>query len=157
MRRLIAILFFSLCAAAPVSAEPVLKVINFTADWCPNCLALNPRLDEAIAQFERGSVTRIDVDATRLKQRMTEEETEQAHRDMYAVVEAHNVQYLWDWYGGRTGIAVVVAADNSEPIVCFMRHLSTEQIEGQLKLAKILAEKAPPGNRKPEGADCPVL
>ena len=62
-----------------------------------------------------------------------------------------------NWYGGVTGIAVAIAADTGEPLTCFMRPMTVKQIQGQMKLAKILAEKGTPGNRKPEGPDCPVL
>ena len=54
MRALIAVLFTTLLSAVPASADPVVTVINFTADWCPNCQILNPRLDEAIEAFDAG-------------------------------------------------------------------------------------------------------
>ena len=76
--------------------------------------------------------------------------------DIFRLAGNHKAGYLWDWYGGVTGIAVVIAADNGEPITCFMRSLDVKQIQDRLKLAKILAERAPPGRRKPEGPDCPA-
>ncbi|MEM7460833.1 MAG: thioredoxin family protein, partial [Pseudomonadota bacterium] len=67
MRTLLAILFTVLTFGASASAESVVKVINFTADWCPNCQILNPRLNEAIEAFPAGSVERVDLDVTRIR------------------------------------------------------------------------------------------
>lgn len=154
MRAIIATLMLSLVSALPVSAEPVLKVINFTADWCPNCQILNPRLDEAIAAFEPGSIERIDLDVTEVRGKTMIEQMA-IETDALRLAGEHKAAYLWDWYGGITGIAVAVAADTGEPITCFMRPMKADDIQGQLRLAKLLAEHGKPGTRKPEGPDCP--
>ena len=65
MRTLIAGLLISLTAVLTAGAEPSVKIINFTADWCPNCQILNPRLEEAMESFEDGSIERVDLDVTR--------------------------------------------------------------------------------------------
>lgn len=157
MRYLIAALLMICAAVSPASAQPVLKVINFTADWCPNCRILNPRLDEAIEAFEAGSIERVDLDVTRLRRNSTMIERAEVQTELLEQAHSHQVAYLWDWYGGVTGIAVAVAADNGEPITCFMRPMKADEIAQQLKLAKILAENGRPGTRKPDGPDCPVL
>ncbi|MCR9270562.1 MAG: thioredoxin domain-containing protein [Hyphomonadaceae bacterium] len=156
MRRVLTLLVLSIIAALPVQAEPVLKVINFTADWCPNCQILNPRLDRAIDAFEAGSIERVDLDVTAIRRNSSRIERAAVETDALMLAGEHKAAYLWDWYGGITGIAVAIAADTGEPITCFMRPMKKADIEDRLRLAKILAERAKPGNRKPEGPDCPA-
>lgn len=157
MRTILASL--ALILAAPLSAmsEPVVKIINFTADWCPNCRILNPRLDEAIETFERGSIERVDLDVTDIRRNTSIIKRGQIEADLVQLAGTHDVAYLWDWYGGVTGIAVAVAADNGEALTCFMRPMTAKDIEKRLTLAKILAENGQPGNRQPDGMNCPVL
>ena len=147
-----------LMAATAVSAaaEPSVKVINFTADWCPNCQILNPRLDEAIEAFDAGSIERIDLDVTDMRGQQSLIERTAIQTDVIRLAGQHQASYLWDWYGGVTGIAVAISADNGEPLTCFMRPMTAKDIEKRLNQAKILAEKGRPGARKPDGPDCPA-
>jgi len=157
MRHIILALAVCLSAVFPAAAEPALKIINFTADWCPNCQILNPRLEEALEAFDAGSIERVDLDVTRIRRDSSLVERAEVQTELLELADQHQVAYLWDWYGGVTGIAVAVAADNGEPITCFMRPMTAKAIEGQLRLAKILAEQGTPGARKPDGPNCPVL
>lgn len=157
MRAFLATLIICLMSAAPATAEPVVKIINFTADWCPNCRILNPRLDSAIDAFEPGSIERVDLDVTKIRRNSSAIERAQVETEARLLAAEHKAAYLWNWYGGITGIAVAISADTGEALYCFMRPMSAEKIEGQLKLAKILAENGTPGARMPEGPDCPVL
>jgi len=157
MRALFATLFMSLAWAFPAIAEPSVKVINFTADWCPNCQILNPRIDEALEAYDDGSVERIDFDVTRIRPNSTPAERGAVQAEILLLADQHQVAYLWDWYGGITGVAVAVAADNGEPLTCFMRPMTAKAIKGQLRLAKMLAEQGTPGQRVPDGPNCPVL
>ena len=111
---------------------------------------------EAVARFPAGTIEIVDLDMTDASRRADEETRANSRIDAIRLADSHQAGYLWDWYGGRTGIATVIAADNGEPITCFMRVLSTDQIEDRLKLARILAMRAPPGQRKPQGPDCPA-
>lgn len=157
MRTLIAAILLCLTGSLSAVAEPSVKIINFTADWCPNCQILNPRLDEAIQNFEDGSVERVDIDVTRIRRNSSAIERAEVHTELLQLAGQHQVAYLWDWYGGITGIAVAVSADNGEALTCFMRPMTAKAIKGQLRLAKMLAEQGTPGQRKPDGPDCPVL
>ena len=157
MRYLFALLALIMVPVSVASAEPVLKVINFTADWCPNCQVLNPRLDEAIEAFEDGTIERVDLDVTRMRRGASPIERAEVQMQVLKLADTHQAAYLWDWYGGITGIAVAIAADNGEPITCFMRPMKADEIEDRLNLATILAENGKPGTRKPDGPDCPVL
>lgn len=157
MRYIFAMMALILVPVSTASAEPVLKVINFTADWCPNCQILNPRLDEAIEAFDEGSIERVDLDVTRIRRGASPIERAEVQMQILKLADTHQAAYLWDWYGGVTGIAVAIAADNGEPITCFMRPMKADEIEDRLNLARILAENGKPGTRKPNGPDCPVL
>jgi len=155
MHRLAACCLALFAFCLPASAEPVLKIINFTADWCPNCKILNPRMAEAVASYDDGLIEMVNLDMTNAGRRNTELERTNAYADAIRLAEDNQVGYLWIWYGGITGIAVVVAADNGEPITCFTRRLHVDDMQDRLKLALILAKRAPQGARKPDGPDCP--
>ena len=157
MRYIFAVMALIVAPFQVASAEPVLKVINFTADWCPNCQVLNPRLDEAIEAFDDGTIERVDLDVTRMRRGASPIERAEVQMQMLKLADTHQAAYLWDWYGGVTGIAVAIATDNGDPITCFMRPMKADEIEDRLNLARILAENGKPGTRKPNGPDCPVL
>ncbi len=150
MRSLV-VLFIVLLMPAWAIAQPVIKIINFTADWCPNCLILNPRIDEARDSFEPGLIEQVNLDMTDARGG----EKMNVYADAIRLADMHQAGYLWDWYGGATGIAVIISADNGEPISCLNRALSVEQITARLNEALILAERAPAGRRRPNGPDCP--
>ena len=155
MKRVLALLALYLTVAAPVQAAPVLKIINFTADWCPNCLVLNPRLDEAISAFPNGSIERIDLDLTAAGRGATEAQIARAEEQAARLAMAHKADDLWSSFGGTTGIAVAIAADTGEAIRCFHRPMRADDIQQHLRLAKLLVEHASPGARKPNGTNCP--
>ena len=155
MRFLLFGLVTLLIGLGSATAQSSLKIINFTADWCPNCQILNPRMDEAITAFNAGSIERIDLDMTKARRGGSVLEIAGVHTAARDRAAQHKAGYLWNWYGGVTGIAVVISADNGEPLTCFMRTLSTEDIQSRLRLALLLAEHGTPGRRKPEGPDCP--
>lgn len=79
-----------------------------------------------------------------------------AFRTASETAASHGVTYLWDWYGGVTGLVVFVSADNGEPISCANRSLSTDEIERRIREAIVLSLRAPAGARKPDGPDCPA-
>ena len=150
------LILMTLAVVPTATAEPVLRIINFTADWCPNCRILNPRMAEALQAFPEGEIELVNLDMTNARAGQDQMTVINTHNDAIRLADSVKAGYLWDWYGGRTGIATVLAADNGEPITCFMRVVSTEQIEDRLKLARILAMRAPPGQRKPQGPDSPA-
>ena len=154
MRSLLAGLL--LMVIAPVAlGEPVIKVIRFTADWCPNCRVIDPRIDAAIEQFPAGLIEVVDLDMT---ETLGADDLEKLRifADAIRLAERHKAAYLWDWYGGVTGMSAIIAADNGEPISCINRALSRQDIVFRLREARILTNKAPPGGRKPRGPDCPA-
>jgi len=147
MHRLLASLVLGVIATSSAAAELVIKIINFTADWCPNCQILNPRMDEAIEAFDAGAIEHIDLDATNAPRGTPMIDRLAVQTDAIELAGEHNAAYLWDWYSGATGIAVAVAADTGEPLTCFMRPMTATDIQDRLELAKTLTEHGKPGAR----------
>lgn len=139
----------------PVHAEPVLKIINFTADWCPNCRILNPEIDAALKEFPASEVQLVNLDMTTAGRSASDDEKRAAFSEALALAEQNDAAYLWAWYGGATGIAAIISADNGEPISCLNRLLDAKAIEGRLREASIIAQRRAPGTRMPNGPDCP--
>ncbi|MEL7130134.1 MAG: thioredoxin family protein [Pseudomonadota bacterium] len=149
-------LILATCFSFSAAADPVVKVIYFTADWCANCRAFEPILEDALDTFPDGDIERVDIDLTRSTQRFSDEERRATWRGAFDTAMAHDVAYLVDWFGNRTGIAVVVAADNGEPINCLQRPLDANQVTGRLREAMIFSRRRAPGTRMPDGPECPA-
>lgn len=145
----------SAALALPAQAEPLVKVINFTADWCPVCPAVNARLTEALEDFEAGEVEVITIDMTDLRGKGQDVKWQTVAR-LKEQTAAHDVFYLWEWYGGYTGLAAIVAADNGEPLNCVQFPMSAEDMSKRIYHGTILAEHGQPGARMPDGPNCPA-
>lgn len=152
--RLITILLAIFACALPAAAEPTVKVINFTAKWCPVCRMLDPRLHDAVERFEDRGAILVNLDQTRLTRR-DDAAQKVLMENLHQLTASHNVAYLWDWYGGHAGIAVIVAADNGEPLTCITSALTTNQIADLLQESVILATRVRAGARRPKGTNCP--
>jgi len=144
--------FIAFCLSS--AADPAVKIINFSANWCPLCRVLDPRLADAADRFKDRGVILVEVDMTGLT-RSDDDAQKALIAQLQALTEAHDTGYLWDWYGGHAGVAVIIAADNGEPLSCITTALSTSQIEDRLQESLILATKVKPGHRRPNGTDCP--
>ncbi len=145
----------ALLLSASAIAAPAVKVIYFTASWCSNCRVLTPRIDEAIAAFGPSEAELVKVDLTDMFDGTIEERLAMVKTAQETLL-AHEARYLWDWYGGYTGIAAIVASDNGEPLSCIMRIMTTEEIGARIAEGIYAAHRQPPGARKPEGPDCPA-
>jgi thiol-disulfide isomerase/thioredoxin len=151
---LFAVLILGLLAPQASLAEAPVKIVNFTADWCASCHEFEPKFARALESYTVDEVELVTVDLTHL--RSGDDSKQATIRASKALLRAHNAAYLWDWYGGYTGLAVMIASDTGEPISCVDKTYSARQISDRIKLAGILAEKAAPGRRRPDGADCPA-
>lgn len=152
--RFLTIILIMLTCSLPAAAEPSVKVINFTAKWCPVCRMLDPRLHDAVKRFEDRGAILVNLDQTRLTRR--EDAAQKVlMENLHQLTASHNVAYLWDWYGGHAGIAVIVAADNGEPLTCITSALTTNQIADLLQESVILATRVSAGARRPKGTNCP--
>jgi len=154
MRR-IAFLTAFLLAPLWANAEPVLKIINFTAEWCPNCQILNPAMNNALSNFPEGEIEVVNLDMTHAGRGSSEEQRLRVYSDAIRLADSHQAGYLWDWYGGVTGIAAIISADNGEPISCANRALDETAIADRLREAAIISKRRTPGTRMPQGPDCP--
>jgi thiol-disulfide isomerase/thioredoxin len=152
--RLLIIIALVLASALPATAEPTVKVVNFTANWCPLCRILDPRLHDAVERFENRGAILVNLDQTHLTQRDDAGQKPLVER-LQQLTASHDVAYLWDWYGGHAGIAVIVAADNGEPLTCITSALATDQIADLLQESVILATRVSAGARRPKGTNCP--
>ena len=142
-----------LACALPSFAEAPVKIVNFTADWCASCHEFEPKFARALEDYTTQDVELITVDLTNLRAGPdSKQATIEASK---ALLRFHDAEYLWDWYGGFTGMAVMIASDTGEPISCVDRGYSAKQISDRIKLASVLATRAAPGRRRPDGADCP--
>lgn len=141
--------------AQSTSQSPTLRLINFTADWCPNCQALNPKIEEAIETLTFATVERVDLDMTGAHRSASEEEKAVAWNNAVRLADSKQAGYLWDWYGGVTGIAVIISADNGEPISCLNRTHSTNDIIARFREAEVISLRRTPGSRMPNGPECP--
>ena len=135
------------------AAEPSVKVINFTANWCPLCRVLDPRLTDAVDQ-SNGQAVLVTVDMTHLTRSGSIEQKALAD-SLKALTASLQAGYLWDWYGGRAGIAIIIASDNGEPLTCISTALTTAEISDRIQESLVLATIVRPGRRRPDGTDCP--
>lgn len=156
MRLLSLSLAMGLIMIWPVQADPVLKIINFTAKDCARCLSLNPHLDAAIARFPIGSIIRIDLDMTRARRAATPQQISTIHSEARKTAETHKAAHLWHRYGPITGLAVVIASDTGETINCLLHPMDTKEMINRLKLAKIMAERGTHGHRRLHKQPCPA-
>jgi len=156
MRRHLIASLFCVLSLGSAQAEPLLKVINFTADWCQSCRLLNPRLNEAIKAYPAGEISRIDLDLTDLQSDLPPRDLARLHEQIWQTANRHKASFLVEWFRDTTGIAIVIAADTGEPLSCIDSAVSEEAIRKRLMLAKIVAEKGSPGTRKPLGTSCPA-
>ncbi len=134
------------------SAEPAMKVLNYTAEWCPKCQILNPRLSEALESFTETSVRRVDLNMTYARG----ERRSAIMAGIESKTLAHQAGYLWEWYGGATGLAAVIASDDGELLTCLLPGNSVQEMQARLTQALILAENGTPGDRMLDAADCPA-
>lgn len=139
-------------ATLSAAADAPVKLINITAEWCPNCLILNPKIDEAMQTLPGGKVDRINLDLTEARGA----KRTAMHETARQTAAGHKAGYFWDAFPGQTGIAVLIAADTGEALFCLTRPISVEEIEWRLRQSIVLAEKGAPGARMPDGPDCPA-
>ena len=128
------------------SASESVRILYFTADWCPNCQLIEPRLEEALETLGSAAVRRIDIDVTAMQ---TADQMAQAnvYADAIRTLQASKAEYLWDYYGGYTGVAVLVAADTGEPLSCFTSALDVDTMLKRLRADTARVAALPPGSR----------
>ena len=160
LRAISGAVLFVTCLVAPAMAQgyqaPLVRVVNFTADWCPNCRIFDPRLEQALEQLHDQGFEAVKVDLT-ITRTGSQDERLAFWQRLPANMNAAGIGPLHKGFQAfpYTGYAVVVAADTLEPLVCFMGPVSVDYLKQQLTAAKVRVENLPRGQRVPEGADCP--
>ena len=153
MRRFLSTLAFGACLGMPAVAEgenaagsESVRILYFTADWCPNCQLIEPRLEEALETLASDKVRRVDVDVTAMQ---TTDQMAQAniYADAIRTLQESKAEYLWDYYGGFTGVAVLVAADTGEPLSCFTSAVDVDTMLKRLRADTARVAALPPGSR----------
>ncbi|GEM_PF-963893 len=132
-------------AVATQGSGASVTLVSFTAEWCPNCKIIDPKMDTAMEAFSDGSVDRIILDMTDAERRA--ESFEKVNGTIFAAVYGDHL--------GVTGIGIITAADSGEKIGCVTRLHSVEEIITALEDAKIAVANQPPYERSIEGAPCP--
>jgi thiol-disulfide isomerase/thioredoxin len=144
-------------AALPAAAAPRLTVFFFMADWCSNCRVIEPELTAALDAAGKLRPERVDLDMTATRGGTTATFADASARSIRAL-ETLRAAYLWDYYGGVTGVAVIVANDSGEALACITRLQDREKIGDLIERADQRLEAKPVGERLPKGAvpeNCP--
>ncbi len=144
IRALIAAAMFALSAQAACAQTPTVRLVFFTADWCPNCRVLEPELARAVSRVS--GAERVDVDATDAR----------SQAESAARAERLGLARLYADYAGKTGFAAIVAADTLEPIACITASFAAPEIEAELRRAITRVRTRPPLSRATDrAAACP--
>ncbi|MEM1194286.1 MAG: thioredoxin domain-containing protein [Pseudomonadota bacterium] len=127
------------------STAPVIYVVNFTADWCPNCKILDPALATALMQVDGMPMQAVTLD-------LTNADTANAAFDR---VNGTVLAGVYGDYIGLTGLAVMVAADSGEKLGCATRVMDVGGIAATIRGAVETATAYPAGERPAPGFLCP--
>lgn len=129
-----------------VAAQPQLYVVSFTADWCPNCKILDPRVDKAMESFSSKPVEHVTFD-------MTNGETRQA---TFNKADGTVLAGVYGDHLGVTGIAILTAADSGEKLGCATRDHSAAEIQTMVREALAMIETEPALSRRGGLGKCPA-
>lgn len=127
------------------SAELLVNVVLFRADWCANCHILEPVLEQAMEQIGDTPVELVVLDFTNA----------QKWDQAIEVALDHNVVKVYNAYAGLTGLVVMTVASTGERIDCFNRTFSAPAMVHAMKQAVSRAQSAPAGQPLSASAFCP--
>lgn len=103
-------------ASRPVEASQI-AAVRVHADWCPNCRALDPKVEKVIASDEWDGVTFVRIDYTRRDRAAVF-----AEADSLGIGEAIRAHFAG---GIKTGLLLLVDID-SQAVIDTMTHKETE-------------------------------
>ncbi|WP_306252398.1 thioredoxin domain-containing protein [Parvularcula sp. IMCC14364] len=147
MRLLTAMTLFFLAITVPVkAADADIYLVSFTADWCPNCRVLDPKMEEALGRFSDGQIEHIVLD-------MTDAETRE---QSFLKVDGTVFAGVYGDHLGVTGIGILTAPDSGEKIACVTREQSTEEIVEIFRVAREIVLTEPALQRQTGLGMCPV-
>lgn len=133
--------------ASPATAqeEPKVYMVTFTAEWCPNCKILDPKLASALSGQSKDKIRSVTLDMT------NPDTTLQAFDKI-------NGTLLGEVYGdylGQTGIGILTAADSGEKLGCALRVHSVTQIKQMIDQAVEMVDNEPALQRRGGLGNCP--
>lgn len=134
-------------AKASTRTAPSVYLVYFTASWCPNCKVLTPKLAvaEAALRAQNAPVEVVYIDASNAQTLAASEKR----------LPAKRLDGIYDLWSGITGLVVLAAADNGEPIDCLNRQFSADAIEKFALNAVMRVRDVKPGERFGPGLICP--
>ncbi len=144
MRGLLAALI--VLAAPRAAAEAPVKLVVFTATWCPLCHILDPKIEEA-ASRAGGAVDLVRLDLTTAGDGASPAARRITYASAAALARRHGVDALWARYEGVTGFGAIVAADTGELIDCVAPADDPAEIWRALELAARAVGGAAPDRR----------
>ena len=141
-------------------SEPLLYVVNFTADWCPNCKVLDPALDKALASLgipqdgdtRLATASEAPVPITHVELDLTNPARNQ---EAFEKVNGTVLGGVYGDYIGLTGLVVLIAADSGEKINCATRLVDSNAIAQSIQDALTIVKTTPAGTRETESIFCP--
>ena len=147
MRQLRHLLVATICLLAPVmpAVAQSVTLVNLTADWCPNCQVLDPRLDAAMDKVDPNEVARLELD-------FTDNDT---RTEAYERVNGTLMANPYADFLGVTGLGILVASDSGETIECLTAAMTEEVILGRIAAAIDTAKSKPVGKRDMGSFFCP--
>ncbi|MEL6831126.1 MAG: thioredoxin domain-containing protein [Pseudomonadota bacterium] len=132
-------------------ADPQVRVLVFTADWCTTCRVLDPRIERSIRAADLNQIVLSKFDLT------------DARPSSVSMIDDHHLDQaehwmvtdIWQQYQGRTGFAVLAAIDTGEALGCLSPGMDASSMEHRLRLAVRMTLQTQPGRRRVLGEDCP--
>ena len=130
-------------SAAFAQSTSSLKLVYFTADWCPTCKVLDPRLDQALRELDDQDIQPIAVDMTVTRAGDLFERNRFWKTGLQNDMNRSGIGYLFNSVKGfpYTGYAVVITEGQSAPLTCIMGVVPLETIKSELRRAKTLAQR----------------
>lgn len=152
INRAILALFLAVFGSAQIAfAEPTLRIVSFTADWCPTCRVLDPRIEDAIRLSDTSKIVLSQFDLSD-KRGGDRPDLDAAHREM---ARKWDVEDVWSKYRGRIGFAVITAFDSGEALGCLGLGMDAAYMQRNLDLAIRVVDSAAPGARPKVAPECP--
>lgn len=131
--------------SAHASTEPALYLVSFTAEWCPNCVILDPKLDSALNEFSEKNVTHVALDMTDAARR----------KESFEKIDGTLLAGVYGDHLGVTGIGILTAADSGEKLGCVTREFSESEIITLINQALENVRNQPPLQRTTNLGKCP--
>lgn len=137
-------------------AQPKIKVINFTAEWCGVCKVMDPRIDAALAILNDPDIAHYPVD---LSPSTSRQDSDRIFfwAKFRPSLQARGIGAVHDGYMGYpyTGYSIILAADTHEPLACIMAPMSTDEVIGVFRQSLARYDQYPAYRRASSGTNCP--